>query len=259
MSRLVFLGTGAALPTAERGNTALAISGPDPDQWLQIDCGDGAYRGLLRAGIAANSVRDLLITHAHIDHIGALPSLIESFRLDGRTAPLRVWGLAEVIEIARRILSDFSYELTLDTWPFTIALNVLQPGENLTLAGIPVRAARMDHALPSVGVRLGMPTGAVCYTCDTQPCDAVAELGRDADLLITECTFLQRDEAFARRSKHLTAVEAGQQATRAQAQALALVHLGVGDGWTTDEALDEATSAYTGRILIPNDGDEMAV
>jgi ribonuclease BN (tRNA processing enzyme) len=263
MSRLIFLGTGSALPTAERGNTALAVSDPSGQRWFLIDVGGDSYRGLCRAGVASDAVQDLLITHAHIDHIGGLASLIESYRLHGRTAPLTIWALPEPLAVARSILELFSYELTLDTWPFTIDLRELPTGRDLMFAGIPARAALMDHALPSVGVRMDLPLGPVCYTCDTQPNPRLPDLARDASLLITECTFLQRQVAWARRSRHTTALEAGQEARDVGAHALALVHIGGSEGgdenWTTDEARAEAASAYGGRILIPNDGDAIDV
>jgi ribonuclease Z len=259
MGRLIFLGTAAALMTAERGNTLLAVSISDADGWLLIDCGGDPHRALQRAGIPPDGVRDLLITHAHIDHIGGLPSLIESFRLGGRREALRIWALPEVLEVVRRLLDLYSYELTLDTWPFTVTLHAITPGDPLTLAGIHARAERMDHALPSVGVRLDMPSGPICYSCDTQPTAALPALARDVHLLITECTFLSQHVDFARMSKHLTAPEAGQQATAAGARALALVHLGVGDGWRAEQALTEAATTFAGHILIPADGEAITV
>jgi ribonuclease Z len=259
MSRLIFLGTGSALPTAERGNTALAVSDPAGERWLLIDCGGDAYRGLVRAGIGPDAVQDVVITHAHIDHIGGLASLIESFRLSGRHAPLTIRAIAEPLAVARRIVDLFGYELTLDNWPFTIDFRELELDRDNALAGIPARAALMDHALPSVGLRMELPLGPVCYTCDTQPNPRLPDLARDASLLITECTFLQRHVTWARNSKHLTALEAGQQAQASGAHALALVHLGGDDGWTAEDARAEAASAFGGRILVPSDGDGIEV
>jgi ribonuclease BN (tRNA processing enzyme) len=259
MARLIFLGTGAALPTADRANTALAISGAEPGSWLLIDCGGDVYRALVRGGISVDGVTDLFITHAHIDHIGALPSLIESFRIGGRHTPLRIWAIPEVMRVVHPLLDLYGYELTLDRWPFAITFHQVEPGAELRLAGINARIAAMDHALPSVGLRLALPGGPVCYTCDTQPTPNVAQLGRDVALLITECTFLHRDQAFARQSRHMTAREAGEQATEARAHALALVHLGVGDLWSPEEARAEAASAFAGPILIPDDGHEIQV
>jgi ribonuclease Z len=258
MGQLNFLGTGSALPSADRANTALAINA-DGASWLQVDAGGDPYRALLRGGIAADGVKDVVITHAHIDHVGGLPSLIESFRIANRRAPLRIWAIPEVLTMVNSLLALYSYELTLDHWPFAVTLHTIEPGHALTLAGIPVRAARMDHALPSIGLRLELPRGPICYSCDTQPTPALSELARDAALLITECTFLGRDESFARLTRHMTAVEAGRQATASGAQMLALVHLGAAEGWNVEDARVEAASSFSGPILIPFDGQVIEV
>src|SRR5262249_10783231 len=90
IARRPFPGTAAALPLPGRANTSLVLTADDAATSLLIDCGGDSYSALLRAGFGPDAISDLLITHAHIDHIGALPSLIESFRLGGRTTPLRI-------------------------------------------------------------------------------------------------------------------------------------------------------------------------
>src|SRR5258706_8854981 len=209
MARLIFLGTSAALPTAERTNALLAVIPDTQPSGLLIDCGGDVYSALQRARLGPDAIGDLLITHAHIDHIGSLPSLIESLRLGGRTTPLRIYALPEVIEVARRIVQVFDYELTLDSWTFDVSFAAVSPGPDLALGGMPARVLGMDHTLPSVGVRLELPRGPVAYTSDTQPTAAVQELARGANTLISECTFLRGAEAAARGSKHTTAFEAG--------------------------------------------------
>jgi ribonuclease BN (tRNA processing enzyme) len=256
MARLLFLGTSAALPTAERTNTLLALLPDTQAAGLLIDTGGDVYQALCRASLAPEGVSDLLITHAHIDHIGSLPSLIESFRLGGRHSTLRIWGLPEVIAVARGLLDLFSYELTLDHWPFRIELTAVNSGQELTLAGIPTRVLAMDHALPSVGVRFELPAGAVAYTCDTQPAPAVRELANGARMLITECTFLRGSEADARMSKHTTAFEAGQEAAACGVKMLALVHIG---GWPIEAARTQIAESFSGTVLFPNDGDSIPV
>ncbi|HLZ20672.1 MAG TPA: MBL fold metallo-hydrolase [Ktedonobacterales bacterium] len=257
MARIVFLGTAAALPAAGRANTCLAILPDAPDTGLLIDCGGDVYGAMLRAGIAPDAISDLLITHAHIDHIGSLPSLIESFRLGGRTTPLHVWSLPEVDTIAQALVTAFSFELKLDAWTFPVTFSTVTSGQEVTLAGSRARVLAMDHAVPSVGIRLEMPGGAVAYTSDTQPAPAIVELGKGARILITECTYLSRDVGFARMAKHLTALETGEQAAACGVATLALVH--IGQGWTPDEARAEAARAFAGDILIPNDGDVLEV
>jgi ribonuclease BN (tRNA processing enzyme) len=256
MARLIFLGTSAALPTAERTNTLLAVIPDTRPGGLLIDSGGEVYSALCRAGLQPDDISDLLITHAHIDHIGSLPSLIESFRLGGRTTPLHIWALPEVLTVARQLITLFSYELTLDRWPFSIEFSPISNGQKLNLAGIPTRVLAMDHALPSVGVRLDLPAGPIAYTCDTQPNPAVRELTAGARMLITECTFLRGSEADARMSKHTTAFEAGQEAAACGVETLALVHIG---GWPIAEGHAQIAESFSGTILFPNDGDTIPV
>ena len=256
MARLIFLGTSAALPTAERTNALLAVIPDTQPAGLLIDCGGDVYSALQRARLGPDAIGDLLITHAHIDHIGSLPSLIESLRLGGRTTPLRIYALPEVMEVARRIVQVFDYELTLDSWTFDVSFAAVSPGQELALGGMPARVLGMDHTLPSVGVRLELPRGPVAYTSDTQPTAAVQELARGANTLISECTFLRGAEAAARVSKHTTAFEAGQEAAACGVERLALVHIG---GWPIAEARAEVAAAFAGEVHFPNDGDEIAV
>lgn len=255
MTRIFFLGTAAALPTGDRGNSALALVSDPSEPGLLIDCGDGVYRALVRAELGPDALGDIFITHAHIDHIGALPSLIESFRLAGRRRPLRIFALPETMATVRQLLDTFAFELTLDDWSFSVSFTTVDEDSALTFLGIPARIFRMHHSIPSAGIRLELPGGALAYTCDTEPNPSIVPLGRQARLLITECTTLQKNVALARESNHLTALEAGQQATECGAESLALVHLGVAEGWSAATASAEAAQAFSGPIITPQDGD----
>lgn len=259
MARVIFLGTAAALPVADRGNTALAVLGDENSPGLLIDTGGDIYPALCRATLAQDELSDLFITHAHIDHIGSLPSLIESYRLGGRHSPLHIFGLPEVMATARQIVETFSYELTLDTWSFEVIYSTVEDGDRLTLGGMPATIARMDHTLPCAGVRLALPNGDFVYTSDTQPTPAIQRLGQGARTLVTECTYLNDGVNYARTSRHTTALEAGQQASACGVETLALVHLGVAGGWTPEAACAEAAQAFSGAIIAPHDGDEMAL
>lgn len=260
MADVIFLGTAAALPTGDRGNTALAIPG-DPREagssGLLVDTGGDIYPALCRAGLAQDELSDLFITHAHIDHIGSLPSLIESYRLGGRHVPLHIYGLPEVIETAQRIVAVFGYELTLDSWTFEVTYTAVEDGQQLPLGGIPATFARVDHTLPCAGFRLSLPNGDFAYTSDTQPTPAIQRLAKGARALVTECTYLNESANYARVSRHMTALEAGQQAAACGVDVLALVHLGVASGWTPEAARAEAAQAFAGEVLAPSDGDHL--
>lgn len=257
MTRVIFLGTAAALPTGDRGSTALALVGDPSQPGLLIDCGDGVYRALVRAEVGPDAISDLFITHAHIDHLGGLPSLIESFRLAGRRRPLRIFALPETMAVAKKLLDTFAFELTLESWPFAVSLNTVDEESQLSFLGVPARLYRMAHSIPSAGLRLELASGPLAYTCDTEPNPAIATLAKQARVLITECTTLRKNVDMARQAKHMTAFEAGQQASECGAESLALVHLGVAEGWSAAVASAEAAEAFTGPIITPQDGDTL--
>lgn len=257
MAHVIFLGTAAALPTSDRGNTALAIPAEVGSSGLLVDTGGDIYPALCRAGLAQDELGDLFITHAHIDHIGSLPSLIESYRLGGRHTPLHVYGLPEVIETAKQIVAVFGYELTMDSWTFEVTYTAVEDGQQITLGGLPATIARVDHTLPCAGFRLSLPNGDFAYTSDTQPTPAIQRLAKGARALVTECTYLNESANYARVSRHMTALEAGQQAAACGVDVLALVHLGVASGWTPEAARAEAAQAFAGEVLAPSDGDHL--
>lgn len=258
MATLTFLGTAAALPAADRSNAMLAVTEPG-QPGLLIDTGAGIVQALLRAHVAPNAISDILITHAHIDHCGDFPSLIEAWRITRRTAPLRVHGLPEVLAVVQQLLDIFSFELTLDDWPFTIEMAPTEEGP-VQLGPYAAHVLRMDHAVPSIGVRLELPGGVLAYTCDTQPNPNIAILARGARTLITECTFLADEVAMARLSKHLTAREVGEIAQESGAARLAIVHLGVGEAPNFLERVrHEIAENYSGQLIIPSDGEVLKV
>lgn len=256
MATLTFLGTSAALPTAGRANVVLAFQPAESGHGLLIDCGGDVYRELLRAGFGPDSIGDVFITHAHIDHVGNLPSLIESLRLGGRTTPLRIHALPDVIDVARRLVAAFDFELTLDDWTYDVSFIPVQDGQHFTLAGVPASVTAVDHTVPCAGLRLELPDGAFVYTSDTQPTPAACELGDGARVFATECTYLSRDVAAARKAKHSTAREAAEQAAACGAQTLVLVHVGP---WSPDDIRTEAAEVFSGEIVIPEDGDTLAL
>jgi ribonuclease Z len=95
MFDLVFLGTSAAVPSAERGSPALYIA-HGPDRFL-VDCGEGTQRQLMSARLGFRGLRHVLLTHLHLDHIGGLAGIIATRALYGINQPLEIAGSAETV------------------------------------------------------------------------------------------------------------------------------------------------------------------
>jgi ribonuclease Z len=261
MADIVFLGTSAALPTKDRGYTSLAIL--DEQVRMVVDCGAVVYRALLRAELDPERISDLFITHAHIDHIGGFPSFLECLRLGGRRAPLRVWALPETMVVVNDLLKTFEFEIPLPL-PYGLTFHMLEDeGTCPPFGPVSFDFVRVEHSIPTAGLRLRFPRPdgrqwTMVYSSDTKPTAALQTFAQGCDLLILECTFLNDKGNIAEKVGHMTAGQAGELAHKAGAGALALVHLGLVNGWDMDEARKEVAEAFGGAVILPKDGEKFS-
>lgn len=91
---------------------------------------------------------------------------------------------------------------------------------------------------------LGPPTGGkkIVVVGDVETIDGLADHVRDADLLVIEATFLERDAAMAMDYGHLTAAKAAQLASAAGAKELVLNH--ISGRYDDEEILAEAAAVF---------------
>jgi len=131
----------------------------------------------------------------------------------------------------------------------------LQHGETLTLEkdGVAVEVR------PSDVMGRARPGRKIVYTGDTRPVlPALLEFGRDADLLIHDATYDETEAARATEFFHATAAQAGEAATAANANTLALIHV---SSRYTDAAghLRDARESFSGTVLVPDDLDMLEI
>jgi ribonuclease Z len=139
MFELVFLGTAAAVPSAERGLPAVVVA-RGPDRFL-VDCGEGTQRQLMRAGIGFRGLGRVLLTHAHLDHIGGLAGIIATRALFGLTEPLEIIGSRQTIELVAGYLAQ-----TVGTPEASgYRLRPISAGPVLALPGWRIEAAPVAH------------------------------------------------------------------------------------------------------------------
>jgi ribonuclease Z len=145
--RLTFLGTGAGYPTPARNVTALAVA--RGRRLYLLDCGEGTLRALQAADVPYGRVRAVFFSHFHADHCLGLPGLLQTFQLMGRERRLDIYGPPGVKEFVRRAVNLAPLSPT-----FCTIAHELDPAEPLTLDGLTVTTAWMDHTAPVLGYRL---------------------------------------------------------------------------------------------------------
>ncbi|MBA3501684.1 MAG: MBL fold metallo-hydrolase [Myxococcota bacterium] len=107
---------------------------------------------LFDAGASPRSlaaIDTILLSHGHVDHIGALPALLGIRALHGKTKPPRIVMPAEIVDDLRAGLMSIS---KLQRWPLDIDAIGMSPGDELALRpDLLVRAVRTFHPVPSLG------------------------------------------------------------------------------------------------------------
>lgn len=104
MFELLFLGTAAAVPSAERGLSALLVA-RGRNRFL-IDCGEGTQRQLMRAEHGFRGLEHILLTHAHLDHVLGLAGLLATLALYRVGGTVEIIGSRETVAFVRRYLAE---------------------------------------------------------------------------------------------------------------------------------------------------------
>jgi ribonuclease Z len=145
---LRFLGTAASRPTVERNVSSLALV--REGETMLFDCGEGTQRQMMRYGISF-SLDDIFFTHFHTDHVLGVVGLTRTMQLQGRTAPLRLWGPKGALRTLRQ-WSGFGGQERLG---FPVEIEELQPGAAIKRRGYAIVAFPVDHrGAPALGYAL---------------------------------------------------------------------------------------------------------
>ncbi len=176
------------------------------DRDILIDAGTG-LSDLPLAELAA--IDHVFITHSHLDHIAALPLMIDSVA-DLREQPLTIHATAATLETIRShvfnwaIWPDFS-EIAIRDRP-VMRYSPVTVGQKLVFGERSITAVPAEHTVPAVGYHLDSGAGSLVFTGDTTVNDRLwPVVNRIGNLryLIIETAFSNREEALARISKHL--------------------------------------------------------
>jgi ribonuclease BN (tRNA processing enzyme) len=189
-------GIGAGLRT-----TALLI-----DEDILIDCGTGV--GDLEPR-ALRKIRHIFLTHAHLDHVAALPLLADTLFDHLVTNPLTVHGQPATYHALRRHI--FNSQI----WPDFFALptpaapvlrfEALSHGQAIDIGDRRIEAIKVSHAVPAVAYRIEDAHGALAFSGDTGGNDTLwTALNRHdrLDLLLVECAFPEADRQLSLASRH---------------------------------------------------------
>jgi len=289
-TRLITLGTSAGPPPrAHRAQSSnlLIVNGA----LYVVDAGDGVARRLAKAGINVREIGTVFITHHHDDHTAGLGTLLSVAWDQNRTQPINVYGPPRTVELVKAAVQYFtiSAEIRIADGGRTVPIAQVFFGHDVGTgvvyhdANVKVTAVENSHfdfhEGPAAGkhksysYRFETSDRVIVFTGDTGPSDAVTELAKGADLLVSETSSCQgrmqemindgrwqamtpAEQAGIMRQAtqgHMTLDVIGKMATRANVKTVVLSHLThKPDGDYTPWA-EEVKKHFSGQVLIAND------
>jgi len=277
-TQVVLLGTGSPPADPLRSGPATAIVVGDAS--YLVDLGPGIVRRAAAAAqkgipaLAANRLQTAFITHLHSDHTVGYPDLIFSTWVQGRRAPLQVYGPAGLADMTRHIMQAWQADIDIRTKGMehrtTAGLDVeaheVTPGVVYQDARIKVTAFPNAHGelTSTFGYRFDTADRSIVVSGDTNPSDALIRQCQKCDVLIHEAysdSYRPADMAnwLEYRAKyHTTTSQLAELAAKTNPGLLIIHHRGVGLG---DREISEAQyiaevhKGWSGRVVVGHDLD----
>lgn len=244
MMRIKFIGTGT-MGSTTRANTSILIDN------ILLDCGMGTVKQMERLGEATKNVKCLLITHFHADHFFDIPNLLIGRRIRKECneklyiiVPQK--GRRKVIDMMKFSFGDGddnAYENI--EKKYNIEFIEMYSNETYNIGEYEITLIELKHGncTPACGYLLEKEAKIIGYTGDTRMDPNLLKMCEKADyMLVDTTTYNSVDE-----SQHLSFEEVKTLAEKYIHCKFFSVHRG------------DYVIPANGKVVVPNDGDEMMI
>ena len=177
------------------------------DDRVAIDAGSLAFSC---TDLQRRQVRDIILTHAHLDHIAGLPMFIDDL-FASLEEPICIHGTREVIEILERDIFNWAvyprFAELMNKYGRVIEYREFSQGDTFTARHLTVMSAAVNHKVGASGYVVSDGNAAVGITGDTAETDDIwpaLDSIQNLKALLIECAFPNEMSDLATVSNHLT-------------------------------------------------------
>lgn len=213
--KLTVLGGAGGWPPASQACSGYLI---EHDGYrLLVDPGYATLPRLLEI-VPAEAIDAVLISHGHPDHVADLNPLLRARSMRDDPPPsLPAYALPDALRPVLALDQVEALRHACDVREF-------EAGASFSIGPLAIESRLLPHFVPNAGLRISADRRSITYTGDAGPSDDLVELARGTDLLLAEATYIETVPA-ASSGQLNSALEVGQQASRAGAARLLLTHL----------------------------------
>ena len=189
------------------------------DDCVAVDAGSIA---IALSNEQRSKVRDIIVTHPHMDHIASLPIFIDDL-YPTLKEPMRVHATPEVIRLLERDVFNWNVyprfsDLKNDYGPVMEYVPIPESGP-FRVAHLTVTAVPVNHIVPTVGLIVSDGEKSIAFSSDTAETEEFWKLLNETqhvDALLIEASFPDRLAKLAEVSRHFTPASLGEELKKLQ-------------------------------------------
>lgn len=203
---------------------------------LVMDIGPGTLSNLQRH-LPLDRIDAVLLSHAHPDHWGDLPTLRNAYRYVLGCDDVPVLGPLDALERVEAALGE--------PMSPTFVLEEAADGDEFALGPLDLRCSATDHPGVTLAFHLSAGGTSIAYSADTGPGWSYKEFNAPVSLGLCETSYVEGSDSGG---LHLTASEAGAMSRDAGVSNMAATH--IVPGQDRDAILDAAQAAFGGEVHL---------
>ena len=159
-----------------------------------------------------NKINDIILTHAHWDHVACLPLMVDAiFSL--RKTPVNIWASPEILDVIKehmfnnKLWPDFTKINMINSSEAIVKLNELDEKKTQIISDCEISVLPANHGIPACGIRVKSDKKSYIFSGDSGDCPEFWDyVNNDSALqgLIVECSYPESMHELALLTMHLS-------------------------------------------------------